>query len=120
MINMYRLKGREAFERVFREGQSWATPLLVVRASPNDSPHSRIAFSTSKRLGAIVARNRLKRRLREAARLTSFVSGWDIVLIAREASRTATFAQLTQALQDLLRRADLAAVTDSHTETSML
>ena len=106
---MYRLKGREAFERVFREGQSWATPLLVLRASPNDSPHSRVGYSTSKRLGKAVVRNRLKRRLREAARAAHIVSGWDIVLIAREASRTATFAQLVEALQRLLQQAGLNA-----------
>jgi ribonuclease P protein component len=108
---MYRLKGREAFERVFREGQLWATPLLVLRASPNDSPHSRIGYSTSKRLGKAVVRNRLKRRLREAVRATPIIPGWDIVLIAREASRTATFTQLCDALNQLLQRAGLKDVS---------
>ncbi len=108
-MTIQRLKDAEAFQRVYRVGQSWATPLLVLRASPNQLLHSRVGYSTSKRLGKAVVRNRLKRRLREAVRARSaqLMNGWDIVLIAREPSREATFAQLSAALERLLTQARL-------------
>ena len=104
-----RLKDGEAFQQVYRVGHSWATPLLVLRASPNHLPHSRVGYSTSKRLGHAVVRNRLKRRLREAVRAHArhIAHGWDIVLIAREPSREATFVQLSEAVKQLLTRAEL-------------
>ncbi|MCA1554265.1 MAG: ribonuclease P protein component, partial [Chloroflexi bacterium] len=93
-MTIQRLKDNEAFQRVYRVGQSWSTPLLILRASPNDLPHSRIGYSTSKRLGKAVVRNRVKRRLREAtrARAATLAQGWDLVLIARQPSRDATLA----------------------------
>ena len=54
-----------------------------------------------------MTRNRVKRRLREVARLTPVKGGWDIVLIARHRATTAEFAQLQQAAWDLLRQARL-------------
>ena len=110
-MRLLRLKDGEAFQRVYREGQSWATPLLILRASPNDLPHSRVGYSTSKRIGSAVVRNRVKRRLREAVRAQAerLAPGWDLVLIARDLSRDATLAQLSAALQRLLNQARLLA-----------
>ncbi|MEP7199431.1 MAG: ribonuclease P protein component [Chloroflexota bacterium] len=107
MKHLYRLKDGEAFQRVYRDGRSWATPLMILRASPNDLPHSRIGYSTSKRIGNAVSRNRVKRLMREAtrARAARVPQGWDVVLIAREPSRAATYAQVTSALDHLLAQA---------------
>src|SRR5436305_14601979 len=100
MNRLYRLKDGDAFKRVYRDGRSWATPLLILRASPNGLPHSRIGYSTSKRIGNAVSRNRVKRLLREAvrARAQCLVPGWDVVLIARAASPQARLAQIQHAL----------------------
>ncbi|MBI3733139.1 MAG: ribonuclease P protein component [Chloroflexi bacterium] len=108
---MHRLKDSASFERVYRDSRSWATPLLVLRASPNDLPHSRIGYSVSKRIGKVVARNRLKRRMREAvrARLPRLAPGWDMVLIARAPSGEAAFGEIGQALDLLFSRAGLWA-----------
>ncbi|MBI5879033.1 MAG: ribonuclease P protein component [Chloroflexi bacterium] len=106
MTQRLRLKDAGAFQRVYREGGAWATPLLVVRASPNGLPHGRIGFTTSKRIGGAVRRNRVKRRLREAARvaLPQLPPGWDIVLVAREPIHDATLAQIGEALRRALAR----------------
>lgn len=52
-----------------------------------------------------MARNRVKRRIREAVRLSRVASGWDMVLIARGQAGQAEYQTLKQAVEDLLRRA---------------
>jgi len=109
MSGLLRLKDDTAFQRVYRDGRSWTTSLLILRASPNGLPHSRIGYTTSKRIGSAVSRNRVKRRLREALRAhaAGLAPGWDLVLIAREPSRRAAFAQLEGAVAQLLANARL-------------
>ncbi|TAK34202.1 MAG: ribonuclease P protein component [Chloroflexota bacterium] len=99
---------REAdFARLFAQGKAWVHPLLVLRALPNELNLVRFGFSVSKRVGNAVTRNRVRRLMREAARLTAVRDGWDIVLIARKPAAAASFQQIRQAVRDLVRRAGL-------------
>jgi ribonuclease P protein component len=90
---------------VYAKGSSWACNLVVIRALPNGLPISRCGFSVSKKIGNAVVRNRVKRLLRELARLTPLKSGWDIVFIARPASAATNFGDLKKAVINLLSRA---------------
>ena len=79
----------------------------MLRALPNGLPVSRCGFSVSKKIGNAVHRNRVKRLLRELARLTPLKPGWDIVFIARPASTAADFKELKKAIVNLLSRAGI-------------
>ena len=109
MKRQYRLARNGDLRRVRREGRSWSAPLLVLQAVRSDLPYRRLGVVVSKRVGAAVVRNRVRRRLREAARgrWPEITSGWDIVLIARVPAAGADFWQLSGALNVLLERANL-------------
>jgi len=102
-----RLTKRKDFETVYKKGRSWANNLLVLRALPNEVGASRYGFAVGKRLGGAVVRNRVKRRLREGARLTPVRDGWDIVLIARQHAVDTDYHTLKRAMEELLARAQL-------------
>ncbi len=99
-----RLKRRAEFVRVARQGRKAALPGLVLQALPRQDGPARIGFTVTKKVGNAVVRNRTRRRLKEAARLTLQarpVAGVDLVVIGRDATRARPFASLV----DDLRRA---------------
>jgi len=109
MKRKYRLTDNEQFQRVRKDGRSWAHPLLVLCALPNDLTHSRFGFAISQRIGKSAVRNRVKRLIREATRLRqpAIAPGWDLVFIARGPIREADFSQVEAAVVQLLKRARL-------------
>ena len=109
MERKYRLRLNADFQRVRQKGRSWANHLMVLCALPNDLEHSRFGFAASKRIGKAVVRNRVRRRMREAVRLRrgSIAEGWDMVFIARSPIGRASYAEITGAVEGLLRRANL-------------
>jgi ribonuclease P protein component len=92
---------------VYNEGRSWASSLLVMKALPNELTLSRFGFSVSRRVGKAVARNKVRRRLREILRRAPLKPGWDIVFIARPPAATTSYAELKQSVEGLLSRARL-------------
>lgn len=102
---MDRLKNRGDFLRA-AGGAKWATPgfVLQARRRRDDGMAPRTGFTASRKVGGAVARNRARRRLKEAVRLGMAEharAGHDYVLIARRATLTHSF----HAMVDELRRA---------------
>jgi ribonuclease P protein component len=96
----------EDFAALQGEGTVRSHPLLVVRYRRTGLEATRFGFSTGRKLGGAVVRNRVRRRLREALRVMapSFQPGWDVLIIARPPIVTAEYTTLTGVLQNLLRR----------------
>lgn len=80
-----RLKKTSEFKRVFTKKLSVSDDRLIIYAAPGSRKHPRIGLSVGKKLGPAVARNRYKRTLREAFRLTQheLLADFDYVLIPR-------------------------------------
>ena len=80
--------------------------VLQARKRADDGP-ARLGFTVSKKVGNAVERNRVRRRLREIARLPGALlmqSGHDYVLVGRRAALKVPFARIADDFQAALRR----------------
>lgn len=102
------LKQNHIFRRLYAT-TGHANGLLVLYARRNRTKHNRVGVTVSKKLGCAVVRNRVRRRLREVYRLNEarFLPGWDIVVVARSKSVSASFSQLTKAYLSLAEKAGI-------------
>lgn len=76
------------------------------RQAPDEAP--RVGFTVTKKVGGAVERNRMKRRLRAAARealAPQAKAGCDYVLVARRAVLDASFDRLLRDVGEAVRRA---------------
>ena len=103
MKKRFRLKGRRDFQRVVSGRRLLSSRSLVGFAQPGTGAVSRVGVGASRRIRGSVARNRARRRLREAVRIALRPEGSlpgapginiDVVLIARPALLGLTFAQV--------------------------
>ncbi len=104
---MERLTTTGDIRAVFTAGRAAHAGTAVVRARDRgDCGPPRVAVAAGRKLGTAVVRNRVKRRLREAARRVELPRGHDLVLVGRSTAADAPFDQL---LADLAAAAGRAA-----------
>ncbi|MCS7209875.1 MAG: ribonuclease P protein component [Fimbriimonadales bacterium] len=100
-----RLRKKREFEQVYQQGRRVRTEsfTMYVRAREDDAP-TRMGFVVGRQFGTHAQRNRVKRRLRAAARKLweRLPAGYDVVCIARPAATTAPIEQIQRQLQSAL------------------
>ena len=112
VVGIARLKRRSEFLRVAAARRKRVTPGLILQATESPAARAaeggfRVGFTASRSVGAAVARNRARRRLRavvaqvmpERAR-----PGHDYVVIARRGTLGRPFAELVGDLETALER----------------
>jgi ribonuclease P protein component len=106
-----RLRRREEFVRVERQGRRVSARFLTLVGLPNARARDRLGVIASRRVGGAVARNRAKRRLRALFRAESRTvapaggcTPMDVVAIARRELVEAPAAALAADFQSALRR----------------
>lgn len=109
MKQKYRLRRSNDFQRVRRIGKFYASPFMALAFLRNELDHARFGFVVSKHLGTAVQRNKIKRRLREVTRLRAarIKPGFDLIFIAKPAINRASYIEIEQFVEDLLKRSDL-------------
>ena len=111
MENYLVLKKRREFVQVAEQGKRFVTPTVVLQfldRSDGDplTESIRVGFTTTKKIGIAVKRNRVRRRLREAARriLPRFgKKGATYVLIGRLGTFDAPFETILSDLKKAVR-----------------
>lgn len=103
------LKENYEFRRMYRKGTSAVGGGMVVYCRKNKLDHNRLGITTSVKLGHAVVRNRARRRLREVYRLNldKLRTGYDVILVARGKTTTATWKELNDTFLRLCRKLDL-------------
>lgn len=85
MKKAFRVKRNEDFQKIIQARQSVACKEFVLYSLENEFEHMRIGFSVSKKLGNAVTRNKIKRQVREMARVVfDMDQSYDYVLIVRK------------------------------------
>jgi ribonuclease P protein component len=96
----FRLTGATDFERVFQENQRSVDGLFTVLYRRNGLGYPRLGMAIAKKqVRSAVARNRLKRLIRESFRVAKIqLSDLDIVIMARRQAGTSANALVTASL----------------------
>lgn len=102
MNSRFTLKQNSDFRRLYAKGKTSANRYLVLYCRRNGRGVNRMGYTVSSKLGGAVVRNRVRRRLREIARLNmpGLKSGWDVVVVARARAVAASYAELDRAFKD--------------------
>ena len=103
----FRLTRSTDIKRVRRFGKSYAHPLVVLVAHPNQAALTRVAVIAGATVGGAVTRNLVKRRMRACMDeiYPGLAPGWDLIVIARKPAAEAQFLQIRTAIQRLLTQA---------------
>ncbi len=109
MRREYSLKRNKEFRYVYRRGKSVSDKTMVLIYVPTKTPHLKVGFSVSKKVGNSVVRNLVKRRMKE-----SFFSLFEnvnpnclLIFTPRVQAREMTYQEILFSMCKLLKKAGL-------------
>ena len=110
-----RLKRRSDFRAIQSKGTKVHTRHFLLMVSPERTDRGRVGITITRKVGNAVARNRVKRRVREVFRQHRdwFPSHHDVVFIAKRGAPELDFAAIAEEVRRARRR--LLAVEEEST-----
>jgi len=110
LSKVFRLKNKAEFQKVYQDGKSITTPVLVLSYFKNQQKNNpRIGFAVARKIGTAVCRNRVKRQMREAVKpyINAIDPAYDIIFIARMKIKGISVRDVEKNMLALLKRAQL-------------
>jgi len=102
---------------LYNKGKTAASKYVAVYCMRNYrcKSENRLGITVSTKLGGAVERNRIRRRLKEIYRLNehSLLTGYSIVIVARQRSRYAKWSELVSSTLSLFKKLKLVINDDS-------
>lgn len=104
-----RLLTRKDFDAVFQRGSKQVGRFFICYAARMEEPGNRLGLVVSRKVGSAVARNRVKRLIREFFRLhqDAFTAPTNLVVVARFGAAELEGAECFRCLRRLLEREGL-------------
>jgi len=117
-LHEFRIRSGDDFEQIYAGKQRAGDQRLLIFGLPNDRAYSRIGLSVSRKHGNAVHRNRKKRLLREAFRLSrpKLPTGFDFVLIPR-VGEPASLGEYRHSLKRLMKKIEKRFATNEESST---
>ena len=105
------LKLNHEFRRLYNKGKSAVSPYFVVYCRKTGRKESRFGITTGVKLGKAVKRNFARRRIRALYRTNEekFISGYDIVVVARTRVIFGKYADLERAFLRQMKQLGMMA-----------
>ncbi len=109
MAKILRLKKNVEFKKIYERGYSLSNRYLVLFFTKNYQTYTRVGFSTGKKIGNSVTRNRLRRLMKESFReyILYLSEGYDLVFMARMRMKDASYKDVQKAMWGILKKSKL-------------
>mgnify|MGYP000925812185 FL=1 len=106
------IKANRDFSRTYRQGKILRGDYIIMHyRQRGDQETPRVGYTVSRKIRTAVERNKIKRLLREAMRLSGLkiIPGTDIILVGKKKTNPPDFFSLRKELHDMIIRAKLAS-----------
>lgn len=106
MKKEYRIKKNQDFQKIYKNGESFANRQFIVYKYPNETiPHFRLGLSVSKKIGNAVTRNQVKRYIRQVfTELKADLDPlYDYIIIARKPASEMNYFEVKKSLIHVLK-----------------
>jgi ribonuclease P protein component len=102
------IKNKQGFDRIFDKGKRYHGELLTAVLAKASGP-AKLGIIVSHKYGGAVARNKIKRKIREAFRSVAekISGGMEFVVMPKEQAKKAKTPEIITDLSNIMHRADI-------------
>lgn len=105
-----RLKNKKEFKEVFKKGKGFEKDFLFLKIKKINSDKSKFGFIVSRKINKkAVARNKIKRRLREVVKgqISKIKPGINVVMVVKKDIKEKEFSEIKKTVTRLLKEAEI-------------